>query len=111
MIHVPIAVDTAAIIASEIAAMRNRRRLATPSCPGLSRASTSVSAAEEDVDGRDKPGHDRELLLLVALISPDAPQPTRCRCGRSARGCTCPRHRLAATRICPGKPRAPHRPR
>src|SRR5260370_23820510 len=30
----------------------------SPSCPGLSRASTSVSVVEEDVDARDKPGHD-----------------------------------------------------
>src|SRR5258708_6168326 len=29
-----------------------------PSCPGLSRASPSVAATDEDVDGRDKPGHD-----------------------------------------------------
>ena len=28
------------------------------SCPGLSRASTTFAAADEDVDGRDKPGHD-----------------------------------------------------
>ena len=35
-----------------------------------------------------------------ALISPDAPRPHRCRCGRSARDCTCPRHRPAAARIC-----------
>ncbi len=33
--------------------------LLAPSCPGLSRASTSYSICEkEDVDGRDKPGHD-----------------------------------------------------
>ena len=30
----------------------------SPSCPGLTRASTTFAAAEEDVDGRDKPGHD-----------------------------------------------------
>jgi penicillin-binding protein 1C len=29
-----------------------------PSCPGLSRASTTLAATSEDVDGRDKPGHD-----------------------------------------------------
>jgi len=28
------------------------------SCPGLSRASTSLAVTGEDVDGRDKPGHD-----------------------------------------------------
>ncbi|MBR1121087.1 penicillin-binding protein 1C [Bradyrhizobium lablabi] len=28
------------------------------SCPGLTRASTAVAATKEDVDGRDKPGHD-----------------------------------------------------
>ena len=33
------------------------------SCPGLSRASTSFFAAmQEDVDGRDKPGHDAYSL-------------------------------------------------
>jgi hypothetical protein len=28
------------------------------SCPGLSRASTSLFSVRQDVDGRDKPGHD-----------------------------------------------------
>jgi hypothetical protein len=33
--------------------------LLAPSCPGLSRASTSYSICEkEGVDGRDEPGHD-----------------------------------------------------
>jgi penicillin-binding protein 1C len=44
----------------------------SPSCPGLSRASTSVSR-NEDVDGRDKPGHDgvvrRSNLRAVAVAS------------------------------------------
>jgi len=36
------------------------RRAASPlpSCPGLSRASTRFFPADENVDGRDKPGHD-----------------------------------------------------
>jgi hypothetical protein len=29
-----------------------------PSCPGLSRASTSSFLSEKDVDGRNKSGHD-----------------------------------------------------
>src|SRR4051794_40051521 len=29
-----------------------------PSCPGLSRASTSTLSGSKDVDGRDRPGHD-----------------------------------------------------
>jgi len=29
-----------------------------PSCPALCRASTSSRPRSEDVDGRDKPGHD-----------------------------------------------------
>src|SRR5713226_3112460 len=41
------------------------------SCPGLSRASTSVPVNEEDVDGRDKPGHDgvkkRRTIRIVAF--------------------------------------------
>ncbi|WP_108519447.1 penicillin-binding protein 1C [Bradyrhizobium algeriense] len=44
------------------------------SCPGLSRASTTVVADEKDVDGRDKPGHDsgggwRRLVRLAAIVS------------------------------------------
>jgi len=50
-----------------------RRTASTQSsCPGLSRASTCSSAGEENVDGRDKPGHDDsrggavpELILLT----------------------------------------------
>jgi len=30
----------------------------SPSCPGLTRASTTFVAGKKDVDGRDKPGHD-----------------------------------------------------
>jgi penicillin-binding protein 1C len=41
-----------------------------PSCPGLSRASTSAAVTGQDVDGRDKPGHDgerkRRVVRLVA---------------------------------------------
>jgi penicillin-binding protein 1C len=42
----------------------------SPSCPGLTRASTTFVAAEKrDVDGRDKPGHDgvgrRRIVRLV----------------------------------------------
>jgi penicillin-binding protein 1C len=43
------------------------------SCPGLSRASTSVAAVEEDVDGRDRPGHDgvgrRRVFRVVAVLA------------------------------------------
>jgi penicillin-binding protein 1C len=46
------------------------------SCPGLSRASTSLLAGGEDVDGRDKPGHDggggrrgsRFMVVVVAAV-------------------------------------------
>jgi penicillin-binding protein 1C len=44
----------------------------TPSCPGLTRASTAVAATEKDVDGRDKPGHDgvnRRRSVHVAATS------------------------------------------
>ena len=34
------------------------------SCPGLSRASTSFSIQQEDVDGRVKPSHDRNCIRL-----------------------------------------------
>src|SRR5436305_857088 len=45
---------------------------------GLSRASTSVAGAKEDVDGRDKPGHDgaggggrldRLALAIIATLA------------------------------------------
>ncbi|WP_082077121.1 penicillin-binding protein 1C [Bradyrhizobium sp. LTSPM299] len=39
------------------------------SCPGLSRASTSVSATKEDVDGRDKPGHDGRMKRRILRIT------------------------------------------
>jgi hypothetical protein len=53
------------------------------SCPRLSRASTCVWLANnEDVDGRDKPGHDelgqgRELTPLCAneMLPPGTPLP------------------------------------
>jgi hypothetical protein len=36
-----------------------------PSCPGLSRASTSLSdKSKKDVDGRDKPGHDDGVEIV-----------------------------------------------
>ncbi len=39
-----------------------------PSCPGLSRASTSFCALSKDADGRDKPGHDeRETRNALGL--------------------------------------------
>ena len=44
------------------------------SCPGLSRASTTLGAAKKDVDGRDRPGHDargwgRVSKLLVGIAA------------------------------------------
>ena len=45
----------------------------SPLCPGLSRASTSFVAEEEDVDGRDKPGYDgvlkRRIARVVAVVA------------------------------------------
>jgi penicillin-binding protein 1C len=44
----------------------------SPSCPGLSRASTSAVEKDKDVDGRDKPGHDgarKRRTVRVAVIS------------------------------------------
>src|SRR6185312_13563393 len=43
----------------------------TPSCPGSSRASTSSSRRKQDVDGRDKPGHDDagDTLSLSAIVT------------------------------------------
>jgi hypothetical protein len=38
----------------------SRRQLGSPSCAGLTRASTTFFAADKDVDGRVKPGHDDE---------------------------------------------------
>jgi penicillin-binding protein 1C len=42
------------------------------SCPGLTRASTVLAAAEKDVDGRDRPGHDgggkRRLVRIAAFV-------------------------------------------
>src|SRR5439155_9648886 len=106
MIHVAKAPDTAKIVKATAAAMRTLRRLRTPSWPGLTRPSTSLGAAAADVDARVKPGHDEEFGVLGVLISPDAPRRIQCRCGHSARGCTYPRHRLAAARICRETPRA-----
>src|SRR6266496_2740139 len=63
------------------AARRTTRRLPqAPSCPGLSRASTPFAAAGQEVEGRDKPGHDdREsggpatsLLPLIAPLIPSS---------------------------------------
>jgi penicillin-binding protein 1C len=42
----------------------------SPSCPGLTRASTtSVAAEKEDVDGRDKPGHDGVRKMRIAHLA------------------------------------------
>ena len=49
------------------------RRPLSPSCPGLSRASTSSLAAKEDVDGRDKPGHD-EREGALSKSNAEAPE-------------------------------------
>src|SRR5688572_10785077 len=38
--------------------MAHSRSPPAPSCPALSRASTSSLQRKQDVDGRDKPGHD-----------------------------------------------------
>ena len=100
------------------AAMPERRRLSPPSWPGLTRPSTSslLAATESWMPGSSARRRasrfcpDVTRFAAVALISPDAPRPIRCRCGHSARDCTCPRHRPAAARICPATPRAPHRP-
>jgi penicillin-binding protein 1C len=46
--------------------------VSSSSCPGLSRASTPFAASEEDVDGRDKPGHDgvgKRRALRIAGIA------------------------------------------
>src|SRR6185295_2685975 len=45
--------------------LRWHPRLA-PSCPALCRASTPYFLMKQDVDGRDKPGHDVASLLSVA---------------------------------------------
>jgi hypothetical protein len=45
--------------------------LSISSCPALCRASTSL-AAREDVDGRDKPGHDDEVEAFHLIASPAA---------------------------------------
>src|ERR1041385_4411262 len=50
--------------ARRAASMRSSR----PSCPALGRASTSWSA-NEDVDGRVKPGHDARGLLLPRQLA------------------------------------------
>jgi penicillin-binding protein 1C len=43
------------------------------SCPGLTRASTTVAAGEKDVDGRVKPGHDgggrRRFLRIASVVA------------------------------------------
>src|SRR4051794_21505501 len=46
----------------------------TSSRPGLSRASTNfVSISAQNVDGRDKPGHDDVLALLPAVYAARTP--------------------------------------
>ena len=91
---------------------RCERSLPPPSWPGLSRPSTSFSRQQQSwMPGSKRRLHDGDCCWCsFSLISPDAPRPCRCRCGRSARDCTCPRHRPAAARICRATPRAPHRP-
>src|SRR6478609_1889456 len=54
--------------------MSNPAPHSTSSCPGLSRASTSVAGAGEVVDGRDKPGHDggnrwRTVRIVAAILA------------------------------------------
>src|SRR5437764_529993 len=41
-----------------------RQQPNSPSCPALCRASTSYFAAQQGVDGRDKPGHDGQVRTL-----------------------------------------------
>ncbi|MBR1210252.1 penicillin-binding protein 1C [Bradyrhizobium sp. JYMT SZCCT0180] len=45
----------------------------SPSCPGLSRASTTSVAGKQDVDGRNKPGHDgvrkRRIIRIVSAVA------------------------------------------
>src|SRR6516225_8248206 len=97
--------------AAAMAAMRFALRRLSPSCPGLTRASTTFSTPDNDVDGRDnKPGHDDGVCgSACSLISPHAPLRYPCRYGHSAKDCTCLRHRPAAVRICRAKPRERHR--
>ncbi|TFV36780.1 hypothetical protein E4K66_22515 [Bradyrhizobium frederickii] len=50
----------------------------TPSCPGLSRASTFFSRRrKQDVDGRVKPGHDDLLRSVGIAPSIEAYSPSR----------------------------------
>jgi hypothetical protein len=50
--------------------------LSLSSCPGLSRASTSFGRrVDQDVDGRDKPGHDGELASTRSKLKIQKFQP------------------------------------
>src|SRR5580704_9954281 len=71
------------MITANVARMRTGRRFFLSSWPGLSRPSTSFSPATKVVDARAKPGHDDGEFGSFLLISPGAPQPSPCRCGRS----------------------------
>ena len=55
-----------------------------PSWPGLSRPSTSCDSGKEDVDGRDKPGHDDDRTLRTKwdsnAVSSDCPMSASRRC-------------------------------
>ena len=68
--------------------------LAPPSCPGLSRASTSCLVTLKNVDGRDKPGHDGNCCCLCRW--------SRCRSPDEQRisGILCPRRTRSA--VVPG---------
>jgi GT2 family glycosyltransferase len=45
--------------------------LSQSSCPGMSRASTNSISTKEDVDGRDKPGHDGDMGEASEAESPE----------------------------------------
>jgi hypothetical protein len=55
-------------------AIGRRTDTSQSSWPGLSRASTRSSAVEENVDGRDKPGHDEGRGSGVPRIDPAVPE-------------------------------------
>src|SRR5262245_1068991 len=73
-----------------------KRGLFDPSCPRLSRASTSYFVSvTKDVDGRDKPGHDAESVSITATVGiarlttlrPGCPAGVRSRCLAWPAGC------------------------
>jgi acyl-CoA synthetase (NDP forming) len=53
------------------AALRRRKPVAPPAWPGLSRPSTSSSKHQQDVDARNKRGHDEEAKLIDELAAYD----------------------------------------